>query len=135
MRELAELGRMRAAPRGPLEEKVAAVAAESEIVPIESLLAEPPATEMTAFARSFSTWFRLEHETGPLAVEAAPADLAGEAEAVPIGNLLYRGRRALERADVLRRELETILKTTRDFDLAEPLLGELLDLVPLALAD
>jgi hypothetical protein len=49
--------------------------------------------------------------------------------------LLYRGRRALERADVIRGELTVVLKARRDLSGVETLLAELLDLVPLALAD
>ena len=63
-----------------------------------------------------------------LAPAAEPAD-------VPIQSLLYRGRRALERADLVRRELDAALKTHRDLTAVEGLLDELLALVPLALDD
>jgi hypothetical protein len=53
---------------------------------------------------------------------------------VPIERLLFRGRRALERADQLRVQLEGALPSARqDLERLEPLFQELLDLVPLAL--
>jgi hypothetical protein len=63
------------------------------------------------------------------------AATAPELHIVPIETLLLRGRRALERADVIRGELSLVLKARRDLSGVETLLTELLDLVPLALAD
>jgi chemotaxis protein histidine kinase CheA len=100
--------------------------AEGAVVPIESLFYDesvpgPVAPAgFTAFERSFSTYFRLIH---------APT----ETEAVPIQKLLYRGRRALERADLVRRELVAERRARSDSAVIESLLDELLDLVPLAL--
>ena len=54
---------------------------------------------------------------------------------VAIDTLLYRGRRALERADLVRRDLSDALKAGRSFPEVEPLVSELIDLVPLALAE
>ncbi len=77
---------------------------DSEVVPIESLLyrddpetvpIESLAPGLTPFEQSFSTLYRLVH--GRPAAEAP----------VPIQRLLYRGRRALERADLVRRELSS----------------------------
>jgi hypothetical protein len=56
-----------------------------------------------------------------------------EEELVPIQALLYRGRRALERADLVRRELDHARRTQADLSGVETLIAELLDLVPLAL--
>ena len=58
-----------------------------------------------------------------------------EPPAVPIETLCYRGRSALERAAEIRRDIQTRL--TADVAVTElrPLIEELLDLVPLALAE
>lgn len=67
--------------------------------------------------------------------------LAGEGDAiemsvVPIEDLLYNGSGALARADEVRRLLEASLQmATTELDRVEPLVRELLDLVPLALVD
>jgi hypothetical protein len=107
------------------------------VVPIESL-APDGAPAPTAFERSFSTWFRLEHEAAPIppareTPRAEPGPV--EVDAVPIDTLLYRGRRALERADAVRLDLSQALRARRPFEEIEPLVGELIDLIPLALAE
>jgi HPt (histidine-containing phosphotransfer) domain-containing protein len=89
---------------------------EVEIVPIESL-GYDVAPVYTAFEQSFSTYFRLQQE----------------AMVVPIDSLMYRGKRALERADLVRRELTEALRSEPQLPELRLLLGELLDLVPLAL--
>jgi hypothetical protein len=122
----------------PVEE-VASPAPEDEadVVPIETLLLEaaPAASPgRLPFEETFSTWFRLMHPEA--AWEAVPIEaLAPEVDAVPIESLFYRGRRALERANVLHRELDAALRSRRGFTGVETLLAELLDLVPLALDD
>jgi hypothetical protein len=64
----------------------------------------------------------------------APADLI--TDVVPIESLLYSGRAALERADHVRRLLQQSLEgPAQDVERVGPLVRELLDLVPLALAD
>jgi hypothetical protein len=110
---------------------IESLAPDGEIVPIESLLLPPEeeaivpiealAPDQSAFEQSFSTFFRLVHGRGK---DEAP---------VPIQRLLYRGRRALERADALRRELAARRSARAGAPVLEPLLDELLDLVPLAL--
>jgi hypothetical protein len=112
---------------------------DADVVPIESLLyaAVPAAAPgFLPFEQTFSTYFRLMREeteaaAGPIVpIESlAPA----EPELVPIQSLLYRGRRALERADLVRRELDHARRTRADLDEMETLIAELLDLVPLAL--
>ena len=80
----------------------------------------------------------LEQENEPGAGPIVPIESLApdpEAELVSIQSLLYTGRRALERADRVRRELDTVLRVRGDFARAEPLIAELIDLVPLALAD
>ena len=108
--------------------------AENRIVPIESLAPdEPPApVGLTRFEESFSTYHRLQ-STAPVGRPPAPEDL--EVDVVPIGSLLYRGRTALLRADDVRRELSAGLKRNLPFGEIEPLVSELIDLVPLALED
>jgi hypothetical protein len=112
---------------------------EGPVVPIEALLLSPePAStaDYLPFERTFSTYFRLQSEgaDGPIvAIESLAPD--PDAELVPIQSLLYRGRRALERADRVRVELDAALRVKLDLRAIETLLGELLDLVPLALAD
>ena len=113
---------------------------EPDVVPIETLFFAPApagAAEYLPFEQTFSTYFRLLREESVAATEAiVPIEaLAPEPVAVPIQNLFYRGRRALERADVVRRELSAALRARRDLTGVETLLAELLDLVPLALDD
>ena len=128
--ELDRLGDAEATPIVPIESL--APEAEPEIVPIESL-----APSYTAFEQSFSSYFRLRQQA---AAPAAPEPRVsttppGETEPVPIHRLLLRGRRALERAELVRRELSAALATQRELSSIHTLLGELLDLVPLALDD
>lgn len=102
---------------------------ETEIVPIESLAPNEPAlpAARTDFETSFSTYHRPQ--------TIAPASEEIETDVVPIGALLYRGRAALLRADDVRRELSGALKRNLPFYGIEPLVSELIDLVPLALED
>jgi hypothetical protein len=58
---------------------------------------------------------------------------AGDA-VVPIEALCYRGPGALQRAAALRGEITAALDRGSDLTAIRPLLQELLDLVPLALA-
>jgi hypothetical protein len=102
---------------------------DEDIVPIESLLlvTEPDVVAIESLApaynaleQTFSTLFRLIHGK-PL-----------EEASVPIEQLLYRGRRALERAAALRQELASERSNAGALTI-DALLDELLDLVPLAL--
>ena len=87
---------------------------------------------------AFSTYSRLRADA-----PAAPASIDGLLDRkteelpspVPIETLCYRGRSAIARAAEIRRELQERLG--RDVTMTElrPLIEELLDLVPLALAD
>lgn len=64
----------------------------------------------------------------------APESGAVEVSVVPIEELLYNGSGAMARADEVRRLLEISLEmATTELDRVEPLVRELLDLVPLAL--
>jgi hypothetical protein len=129
------------APAAPTPEPVAtAWPAEEEIVPIEALAPDQLA-QLRPFERSFSTLHRLEREAAkappPIPVPAASpaAEPPVETDVVPIETLLYRGRRALERADRVRLVLSDALRAQRPFGEIEPLVSELIDLVPLALAE
>lgn len=72
----------------------------------------------------------------PLAAVMSPAAAppAGEPPVVDIFEICYRGRRALERADVVRREILSLDVSTPRTSI-QPLVDELLDLVELALVD
>ncbi len=123
---------------------VAEPAAEP-VVAIESL-----APDFTALERGLTDYERLIREQGlgtasiegligrkhdeppPLPPQpSAPSDEA----VVAIQDLCYRGRRALERADEVRGELRNQLAGRADLIALQPLIEELLDLVPLALAE
>ena len=115
----------------------------SEAVPIESLA---PSGRL-GLERGFDRYRQLlaEGEAGaPSPVPAAGAPDARrapvpspgdtEAEVVDIGTLCYSGRGALERAAEIRAEIARHTRASRDLSSVEPLVRELLDLVPLALA-
>jgi hypothetical protein len=128
----------------PIESLAPAPDPDAGVVPIESLFydapvpraPEPRGRGFLPFEQTFSTLFLLEHGATLGATPIVPIEsLAPEPETVAITTLLYRGRRALERADLVRRELDAALKTRRDLTGVETLLEELLALVPLALDD
>jgi hypothetical protein len=111
---------------------------DPEPVPIESL------APSGGLESSFLTYDRLRHErraeapsiealVGRALAETAPPD-AG-AVTLEIGTLVYRGRAALERAAAVRQQLADELARNGGMDAIQPLLQELLDLVPLALAE
>jgi hypothetical protein len=74
-------------------------------------------------------------------VEPEPRAAAAVSPPVPepaildIGDLLYHGRAALERADAVRREIRALWSTSESTGAVQPLVEELLDLVELAIAD
>ncbi len=103
-----------------------------EIVAIEDLAPEPEPVSIDDLAP--------DPEPEPVSIE----DLAPEPELVPVDalglliipieELLYNGSGAMARADEVRRMLEVSLNmATTELDRVEPLVRELLDLVPLAL--
>lgn len=134
---------------------------EVDVVPIEALApdapvepAPPPAVSAAAqerppldrFEASLHTYRQLllsrPEPLLPAALaprrEAATAPVPGtpagdDPDVVPIETLLYRGRSALRRADEVRREIDAIIAAFRAERRLEPLIQELLDLVPLAL--
>jgi len=115
----------------------------SETVPIESLA---PSGRL-GLERGFDRYRQLltEGKAGaPSPTRAAeapdvrhtpvPGPGETEAEVVDIGTLCYSGRGALERAAEIRAEIARHTRDSRDLTGVEPLVRELLDLVPLALA-
>lgn len=110
---------------------------DSEIVPVESLAPDGPAPEEAGgLELSFQAFGRLVRERG-----AATPSLevllgrAPEEPAVAIDTLCYRGQAALERALAVRHQIAAELNRDTSLESLQPLLQELLDLVPLALAD
>lgn len=121
---------------------------ELPIVPIESLAPDPepapPAptpvpTVPSRLERSYRTYDTLRHERTAVApslerlMGVAPA--ADKIETVEIGALCYSGRAALVRAAAIRQQLADELERNGGLESLRPLLQELLDLVPLALAE
>lgn len=120
---------------------------EPDSVPIESLApdAKPAAAAAVVavavaepvedrLAVAYATYARLVREHGlPAAEPEAPPPAIASAAEVDIRSLCYRGRAALERASTVRDSLASQLGEGRDLSAVEPLLRELLDLVPLAL--
>jgi hypothetical protein len=76
----------------------------------------------------------LEALVGRALAAVVPAPSEGTVT-VEIGALCYRGRAALERAAAVRQQLADELARNGGLDAIQPLLQELLDLVPLALAE
>jgi len=148
-------------PEQPVPIESLAFEAEPEVVPVESLAPdtavplEPAAPAGTSgpsggFEASFLTFDRLVRERAPTTASldallvgaggsrtAAPTPAAPvvETPAVAIGTLCYRGQAALERANAVRQQIAVELTRDPNLESLQPLLQELLDLVPLALAE
>ncbi|MFN2326363.1 MAG: hypothetical protein ABR551_10815, partial [Gemmatimonadales bacterium] len=124
---------------------------EGPVVPIEDLAPDAPEPALNAFEASLHTYGRLlaghaepllPATLPPARTPVAPASVAltevalEEAGAVvPIESLLYRGRSALIRANEVRQEIDAIIAALKAERRLEPLIQELMDLVPLALDD
>jgi hypothetical protein len=102
------------------------------IVPIESLAHGPPRGRLDT---AFTTYGELRRQRGAPEPSLAALIQRPEPQVVGIESLCYRGRRALERAAELRREIQARLGPGRGLVEVRPLLDELLDLLPLALAE
>jgi chemotaxis protein histidine kinase CheA len=133
---------------------IESLAPDEEVLPIESLtlktepMTAPNATpsQPTGLEASFRTLSRLVRDRVPL-TPAFSALLSGsvgrttnsgtlaEETPVPIATLCYRGQAALRRADAVRQEIAIQLTRDATLESLQPLLQELLDLVPLALAE
>ncbi len=105
---------------------------EAEAVPIQTLAPDEPAPAEPApgIEASFRTFDLLIRQRGPTAPSIE--SLVG-GEAVAIGTLVYRGHAALERAVTVRHQIAAELTRDVSLESLQPLLQELLDLVPLAL--
>jgi len=127
---------------------------EELVVPIESLGYDEPRAEarvreapapVGGLEGSYRTFDRLRRERGAetpslegLVGRALAAVVPAPSEGtvtVEIGALCYRGRAALERAAAVRQQLADELARNGGLDAIQPLLQELLDLVPLALVE
>jgi hypothetical protein len=112
---------------------------ETEIVPIESLAPAPAAGALGGLEISYKTFGRVLRERGaaPPSIDALlgrAVEPLQQETAVAIETLCYRGQAALERAVVVRHQITAELTRTSSLESLQPLLQELLDLVPLALA-
>jgi hypothetical protein len=128
----------------PIESLVYESEKSEPVVPIESLAPDlPAAPEEVPVASggleiSFQTFERMQRQRAP-ATAAFTALLGdGVAETAPeppveISSLCYSGQAALERADAVRRQISAELGRNATMQTLQPLLEELLDLVPLAL--
>jgi hypothetical protein len=113
-----------------------------DVVPIQSLAPDEPVQVVSGgIEASFRTFDLLIRHRAPatpsldalVGVTAAPAATEPEETAVAIGTLCYRGQAALERAATVRHEINAALTRDASLESLQPLLQELLDLVPLAL--
>jgi hypothetical protein len=121
---------------------------QPDVIPIESLAPDRPATESVktsvragGLELSFNTLERLIKEDAPptaafaALLNGGAADEKVEDAPVSITTLCYRGQAALERANAVRLQITTELDRNASLDSLQPLLQELLDLVPMALAE
>jgi hypothetical protein len=117
---------------GPDHEDLEPMALDAEPVPIELLAPQDAEPELDIV--EIEDLAPEPEELPVVSVESlAPEEF--ETGVVPIESLLYSGKGALERADQIRLELEGSLRTaSAELNRVEPLVRELLDLVPLALA-
>lgn len=154
------MDRLAAEPQPQPQPAVAPVTALApDIVPIESLAPEEPvvpaARQGWDLASSYTSYEALRAgapparasvpvgppSRPPLAPER-PSRRAGDSPSpaadlpiVEIGDLLYRGRSALTRANELRQVIRTAVYSDKPMSDVRPLVDELLDLVELAIAD
>jgi hypothetical protein len=111
-------------------------AREPEIVPIESLAPDEPAQleplgGLEASFRTFDLLIRQRGSASPTLDALLGSDR--NQEPVAIDTLVYRGQAALERAVTVRHQITAELTRDTNLESLQPLLQELLDLVPLAL--
>ena len=124
---------------------------DEPVVPIESLGDDEPVPidrrrQAGGLEASFRTFDRLRRERGGRVRHRSRRSSAARSPpttprrregtvTVEIGTLCYRGRAALERAAAVRQQFADELARNGGLDAIQPLLQELLDLVPLALAE
>ena len=126
--------------------------APDEVVPIESLAPDAqPSGGIEGSFRTFELLLRARGtqppsldaliaaaptaavSTAAVSTAAVPTAAHPEPQPVAIGTLCYRGQAALERAAVVRHQINAELTRDASIESLQPLLQELLDLVPLAL--
>jgi hypothetical protein len=112
---------------------------DSDVVPIEQL-APDAKRDPSALETSYRTFHRLLKEAAPttssLAALLAPSSGAAvDAPPISIITLCYSGRGALQRANAVRQQIAAELNRDAPLASLQPLVQELLDLVPLALAE
>lgn len=134
-----------------LEPTAPPAAPPGEIVPISALAPDTeedvpgPAEDVPAMrsdlATSFVTFARLMQQTPGVEPSleafldrptARPSSSAVGEEVVPISTLLYTGPGALDRATLVREQIQGLLAKNDAWESVKPLVEELLDLVPLA---
>ena len=112
-------------------------------VPADRTMLERSLTTYSVLVRTNAPVVPFEQLAGP-AVAPGPSrwtasaalEIEAELDAIPIEDLVYHGQAALVRAEQVRLDLEVALRqATDELDRVEPLVRELLDLVPLALVD
>jgi hypothetical protein len=134
---------------------------DEDVVPIETLAPDEPAGASGGIEASFRTFDLLIRQRAPAtpsldalvrrgttperaasaptpaapvtAPAPRPSVLEPEETTVAIGTLCYSGQAALERAVTVRHEIAAALTRDTSLESLQPLLQELLDLVPLAL--
>ena len=112
---------------------------EADIIPIERL-APDREIELDGLEISYRTLERLTKERAPTtrslaALLGASSSPVAEAPAVAIATLCYTGQAALLRANAVRQQIAAELKRDATLASLQPLVQELLDLVPLALVE
>ncbi|HUG28604.1 MAG TPA: hypothetical protein VMK53_09955 [Gemmatimonadales bacterium] len=123
---------------------------EDPIVAIADLAPDAPEPVLNALEASLHTYGRLlagraepflpatlppTRSPAPPAAPRSEDALEDDEAVVPIETLLYRGRGALVRANEVRQEIDAIIAALKAERRLEPLIQELMDLVPLALDD
>ena len=113
--------------------------AEGDVIPIERL-APDGESQPSGLEISYRTLERLVRERAPTAgslaaLPGASAPPAPEDAAVAIATLCYSGQAALQRANIVRQQIAAELERDATLASLQPLVQELLDLVPLALVE
>ena len=111
------------------EAPVAPVAPAAPVPPVRPV---PPAPT-DRLAAAYTTYARLMREQGEPERVPGHEEPSAQLPEVDIRTLCYRGRAALERAGHVGHSLASQLGAGGDLRAAEPLIRELIDLVPLAL--
>jgi HPt (histidine-containing phosphotransfer) domain-containing protein len=112
-------------------------------VPADRTMLERSLTTYSVLVRTNAPVVPLQQLAGPAVApdrsrwsRSAALEIEAELDAIPVEDLVYYGQAAFARAEQVRLDLEIALRQASDeLDRVEPLVRELLDLVPLALVD